>query len=83
MMRLDIPKRAAMIATIGPFSSDDRSESSRPTFLSLILFADMDRDSLVGVMLLFQLRFCPTAAPLFKPALAVAYAGPLSFCCPA
>ncbi len=79
MRRPYIPVGAAVKLAVGSFLSDDRSDPGRPAVLPLILFADVDRDSLIGVALLFQLRFCPTAAPPLESAFAIAYAGPLSF----
>jgi len=67
---------------VGSFLSDDRSDLGRPAVLPLVFFADMDRDPLECIALLFQLSFCTAAAPLLKPALAITDASPAPLSCP-
>lgn len=68
-----------MVASIFSLFADDRPDLPRPAVLPDVLFADMHRDPLVSVPLLFELSFRSTAAPLFEGPIFAADAGPLSF----
>jgi len=71
-----------VVLTILSLFAHDIAYPGRPAFLPGKLFADMDRDPLETVALLFQLRLGPAAPPLFEPAASIAYAGSFSFFCP-
>jgi len=68
-----------VVAAIFSFFANDRFSPGRPAALPLVLFADMHRDSLITVTLLFELRFCPTAPPLLKAAASIADTSAFSF----
>jgi hypothetical protein len=68
-----------VVLSIQSLCSDDRSYPGRPAVLPDIFLADMDRDALKSILLLFQLRFCPAPPPTLKPSFAIPDTGPLSF----
>ncbi len=71
-----------MIASIFSLCPYDRADACRPAVLSLVLFADMDRNTLIIIALLFKLCFCPAALPFFKRTVFAADKFRLSFFCP-
>jgi len=77
-----VPISAAVKLAVGSFLSDDRSDPGRPAVLAPVFLADVDRDSLVGIALLFQLRFFTTALPRFESAVLPPDTGATSFSCP-
>ena len=68
-----------MISSVLPLFADDRSDLRRPAVLPDILFADVNRDPLVSVAFLFELRFCFAAAPPFESSISSTDASSLSF----
>lgn len=78
-----VPVSTSMILTIFSFFPNDRSYTGRPAVLPGILFADMNRDTLISILFLFELRLCSTAGPFFKTAFFVADQSARSFFGPA
>lgn len=79
VFRPDVPVSPLVIVSIFPFFADDRSDLTRPAVLPDIFLADVDRDPLECVPLLFELRFLTAALPDFERPVFAADAGPLSF----
>lgn len=72
-----------MIGSIFPLCPDDVPYPGRSASLPGKLFADMYRDPLECVSLLFELSFGASAPPLPKSTVRVSDTGPLSLFCPA
>ncbi len=71
-----------MIGSIFFLFADDRSDLARPAVLPDVLLADVDRDPLVCITLLFELRLFTAALPGFEGPVCTSDAGLLSFFCP-